>query len=111
MTYKQLTSLCPNKVNSSFTRSLGLVIVLLGLSACAARTNYVKLGGDYSTDSSQCNEEVINAQRNAKDAGKPNELNTPQSLQYTSPFESCMVSKGWSPEKTEFRLNSLKMTW
>jgi len=111
MTYKQLTSVYPIKVNFSFTRRIGFVIVLLSMSACATRTNYVKLGGDYSTDSSQCNEEVINAQRNSKDAGKPNELNTPQSLQYTSPFESCMVSKGWSPEKTEFRLNSLKMTW
>jgi len=111
MTYKQLTSVYPIKVNFSFTRRIGFVIVLLSMSACATRTNYVKLGGDYSTDSSQCNEEVINAQRNAKDACKPNELNTPQSLQYTSPFESCMVSKGWSPEKTEFRLNSLKMSW
>ena len=88
-----------------------VVLALVLMQGCATKTNFVKEGGDYSTDSSQCNVELVNAELNAKDSVKPNELNTPKYLEYKSPFESCMVSKGWTPEKTEFRLNTLKMTW
>jgi hypothetical protein len=91
--------------------SLVTVFALVWVGGCATQTNYVKQGGDYSTDSSQCNQELVNAELTAKDSVKPNELNTPQSLQYKNPFESCMVSKGWTPEKTELRLNTIKMTW
>jgi len=87
---------------------LGLTLNIIG---CATRTNFVKDGGDYQTDSLQCKEEDLATVGKSGDTDKPNELNTPKDLKYVSPFEACMVSKGWRPEKTEFRLNSLKMTW
>ncbi len=83
----------------------------LNLSGCATHTNYVKEAGDYETDSAQCKEEELAAISKNGDLDKPNELNTPKDVKYVSPFESCMVSKGWHPEKTEFRLNYFKMTW
>lgn len=85
-------------------------LLLLAFTSCATHTNYVKDGGDFTADNAQCQQDILAAE-NANDANKPNELNTPKSLQYTNPYETCMVSKGWHPEKTEFRLNSLKMTW
>jgi hypothetical protein len=99
-----------SRYQSSAAVFLGLVLVF-NITGCATRTNYVKESGNYEVDSAQCKEEELNAINKNGDLDKPNELNTPKSLQYVSPFESCMVSKGWHPEKTEFRLNSLKMSW
>lgn len=87
-----------------------VVAIMACLSGCASHTNYVKDGGDFQADSLACNEQVGESLKSVE-AEKPNELNIPKASQYTSPFESCMVSKGWHPEKTEFRLNALRMTW
>jgi len=99
-----------NLPSKSLIASLTLVSIV-SLSGCATSTNYVKEGGDYQTDSVQCKEEELRTIGKNGDLDKPNDLNTPKATQYVSPFESCMVYKGWRAEKTEFRLNSLKMSW
>ena len=91
--------------------SLTFVCLVCAITGCATSTNYVKEGGDYQADSVQCKEEELRVIDKNGDLDKPNDLNTPKAAQYVSPFESCMVYKGWRPEKTEFRLNSLKMSW
>ena len=80
--------------------SLVTVFALVWVGGCATQTNYVKQGGDYSTDSSQCNQELVNAELTAKDSVKPNELNTEIGSKPTwvSPrtiiSEQC-VGEGW----------------
>ena len=93
------------------TFTVVFVCLTLNLMGCATRINYVKEGGNYQTDSQQCRElELPGINKNA-DLDRPNELNGPKDAQFVSTFESCMVAKGWSTEKTQFRLNYLKMTW
>jgi hypothetical protein len=87
------------------------VCLTLNLMGCATRINYVKEGGDYQTDSQLCRDTEQSTISKNGDVDRPNELNGPKDAQFVSPFESCMVSKGWSTEKTQFRLNYLKMTW
>jgi len=88
-----------------------LAALICGLPSCATHTNYVKDGGDYQEDSQQCKDQELASIRKNGDLEKPNDLNTPKNTQYVSPFESCMISKGWHTEKTQFRLNSFKMSW
>jgi len=98
----------------SFRHTLFVAIfacLALNIMGCATRINYVKEGGDYQTDSQLCKEAELSAISKNGDVDRPNELNGPKDAQFVSPFESCMVSKGWSTEKTQFRLNYFKMTW